>query len=323
MAAKITEFLKATDPYAKTIVFCDDIDHAERMRQALVNLNPVRVKENRKCVMRITGDDAEGKAELDNFINPESRYPVIATTSKLMSTGVDAQTCKLIVLDQHILSMTEFKQIIGRGTRTNEDHGKFWFTIMDFKKATELFTDPAFDGDPVQVYEPQGDEPPVPPASGPDRAADSLASSIALRAPCDASESGKLFTDCIAALSSWLTVIPASMLTETPGGRCITSYWHVGRPGSAGDLLSVAPHRDGPVLASDLHVQAGTGPDSRQGGGYDRNGRKGIPAQGAAIADPSASRATPHRRQSHRTPRPLRPAQSPHRRCPRQAGATG
>jgi type I restriction enzyme R subunit len=125
------------------------------------------VRENRKFVMRITGDDAEGKAELDNFINPESRYPVIATTSKLMTTGVDAQTCKLIVLDQHIKSMTEFKQIIGRGTRINEDYGKFWFTIMDFKKATELFADPAFDGDPVQIYEPKGDDPPVPPDEPP------------------------------------------------------------------------------------------------------------------------------------------------------------
>jgi type I restriction enzyme R subunit len=171
VATKITQFLMASDPYTKTIVFCDDIDHAERMRQALVNLNPERVKENRKYVMRITGDDAEGKAELDNFINPEVRWPVIATTSKLMTTGVDAQTCKLIVLDQHIQSMTEFKQIIGRGTRINEDYGKFWFTIMDFKKATELFADPTFDGDPVQVFEPQGDEPPIPPDGEPDQSA--------------------------------------------------------------------------------------------------------------------------------------------------------
>lgn len=163
VARKITEFLVATDPYAKTIVFCDDIDHAERMRQALVNLNPERVNESRKYVMRITGDEIEGKAELDNFINPEERYPVIATTSKLMTTGVDAQTCKLVVLDQHIKSMTEFKQIIGRGTRINEDYNKFWFTIMDFKKATELFADKDFDGEPVMIYEPKGDEPPVPP----------------------------------------------------------------------------------------------------------------------------------------------------------------
>jgi type I restriction enzyme R subunit len=163
VAKKITEFLVATDPYAKTIVFCDDIDHAERMRQALVNLNPDRVKESRKYIMRITGDELEGKAELDNFINPEERYPVIATTSKLMTTGVDAQTCKLVVLDQHIKSMTEFKQIIGRGTRINEDYDKFWFTIMDFKKATELFADKNFDGEPVMIYEPKGAESPVPP----------------------------------------------------------------------------------------------------------------------------------------------------------------
>ena len=163
VAWKITEYLESTDPYAKTIVFCEDIDHAERMRQALVNLNAQRVKENSRYVMRITGDDPIGKAELDNFIDPESRYPVIATTSQLMSTGVDAQTCKLIVLDKRIQSMTEFKQIIGRGTRINEDYGKFWFSIMDFKKATELFADPDFDGEPVQIFEPIPGEPPLPP----------------------------------------------------------------------------------------------------------------------------------------------------------------
>ncbi|MDC0922346.1 DEAD/DEAH box helicase family protein [Candidatus Pelagibacter sp.] len=161
VAKKITDFLIATDPYAKTIVFCDDIDHAERMRKALVNLNPDRVSENSKYIMRITGDENEGKSQLDNFINPEERYPVVATTSKLLSTGVDVQTCKLIVLDQHIKSMTEFKQIIGRGTRINEDYDKYWFSIMDFKKATELFADKEFDGDPVQVYEP-GPNPPEP-----------------------------------------------------------------------------------------------------------------------------------------------------------------
>jgi len=163
VAKKITEFLNGTDPYAKTIVFCDNIDHAERMRQALVNHNPKRVAENRKFVMRITGDNDEGKAELDNFIDPEQRYPVIATTSKLMSTGVDAQTCKLIVLDQRIQSMTDFKQIIGRGTRIREEYNKYYFTIMDFKKATELFADPKFDGDPVQIYKPKENEPVVPP----------------------------------------------------------------------------------------------------------------------------------------------------------------
>ncbi|PZO44999.1 MAG: restriction endonuclease [Pseudanabaena frigida] len=162
VAKKISEFLKATDRFDKTIVFCENIDHAERMRQALVNENPDLAADSR-YVMRITGDNDEGKAELDHFIFPESKYPVIATTSKLMTTGVDAQTCKLIVLDQRIQSMTEFKQIIGRGTRINEDYGKFYFTIIDFKKATELFADPDFDGDPVQIYEPKADESPVPP----------------------------------------------------------------------------------------------------------------------------------------------------------------
>ncbi|NWL25787.1 restriction endonuclease [Paenarthrobacter ureafaciens] len=163
VAQKVTEYLTKTGPYQKTIVFCDDVDHAERMRRALVNLNPLRVSENRKYVMRITGDDEDGKRELDNFIDPEQRFPVIATTSKLMSTGVDAQTCKLIVLDQHIQSMTEFKQIIGRGTRVNEEYDKYWFAIMDFKRATELFADPSFDGDPVRVYEPRPGEEVSPP----------------------------------------------------------------------------------------------------------------------------------------------------------------
>ena len=162
VAKKISEFLKATNRFDKTIVFCENIDHAERMRQALVNENPDLAADSR-YVMRITGDNDEGKAELENFTFPESKYPVIATTSKLMTTGVDAQTCKLIVLDQRIQSMTEFKQIIGRGTRINEDYGKFYFTIIDFKKATELFADPDFDGDPVQIYEPKADESPVPP----------------------------------------------------------------------------------------------------------------------------------------------------------------
>lgn len=166
VAKKISEFLKQTNRFDKTIVFCDNIDHAERMRQALVNENADLVAQNSKYVMRITGDNEEGKAELDNFIFPESKYPVIATTSKLMTTGVDAQTCKLIVLDQRIQSMTEFKQIIGRGTRINEDYDKYYFTIIDFKKATELFADPDFDGDPVQIYEPKGDESPVPPDDG-------------------------------------------------------------------------------------------------------------------------------------------------------------
>jgi type I restriction enzyme R subunit len=163
VAAKITEYLKATDRHAKTIVFCEDIDHAARMRQALSNANADICAANPKYVVQITGDNPEGKRELDNFIDPEKAYPVIATTSKLMSTGVDAQTCKLIVLDQNIKSMTLFKQIIGRGTRLREDLGKTWFTILDFKRATELFADKDFDGEPVQIYEPKNGQPVAPP----------------------------------------------------------------------------------------------------------------------------------------------------------------
>jgi type I restriction enzyme R subunit len=174
VAAKITEFLKATNRFSKTIVFCENIDHAERMRQALVNANADLAAANPKYVMRITGDNDEGKAQLDNFIDPESTYPVICTTSKLMTTGVDAQTCQLIVLDRRIGSMTEFKQIIGRGTRINEDYGKLYFTIMDFKRATALFADPDFDGDPVQIYEPKDTDTVVPPDESSDTPPDGL-----------------------------------------------------------------------------------------------------------------------------------------------------
>lgn len=169
VASKVWEYLKATDPKAKTIVFCDDQDHAERMRQALVNIIPQAAR-NRRYVMRITGDDNEGKAQLSYFIDNDEPYPVIATTSKLLTTGVDAKTCKLIVLDQTINSMTEFKQIIGRGTRIREDYNKLYFTIMDFKGATRLFSDPDFDGEPVAVYEPKPDESVVPPEETDERA---------------------------------------------------------------------------------------------------------------------------------------------------------
>jgi type I restriction enzyme R subunit len=158
VAQKITQFLKNTDRFAKTIVFCVDIDHAERMRQALVNQNADLVAENSKYIMRITGDNPEWKMELDNFINPKEKYPTIVTTSKLMTTGVDAQTCKVIVLDTVINSMTEFKQIVGRGTRVNETYGKYYFTIIDFRQATNNFADPAFDGEPVVIYNPKEDE---------------------------------------------------------------------------------------------------------------------------------------------------------------------
>lgn len=151
VANKITEFLKGNDRFAKTIVFCIDIEHAEGMRTALANANADEVVKNSKYVMQITGDNEEGKRELDSFINPSEKYPVIATTSKLMTTGVDAQTCKLIVLDSNIGSSTEFKQIIGRGTRINEEYGKTYFTIIDFRNVTNHFADPDFDGDPVMI----------------------------------------------------------------------------------------------------------------------------------------------------------------------------
>ncbi len=158
VARKISEYLRKTNRFDKTIVFCVDIEHAERMRQALAIENADLVLENHKYIMRITGDDDEGKREVDNFINPEERYPVIATTSKLMTTGVDAQTCKLIALDSNIKSMTEFKQIIGRGTRINEEFDKTYFAIMDFRNVTDLFADPAFDGDPVMIKTVKGEE---------------------------------------------------------------------------------------------------------------------------------------------------------------------
>jgi type I restriction enzyme R subunit len=163
VAERVMKLLNATDPFQKTIIFCEDINHAERMRKAIVNASGALAKDNSRYVMRITGDSIEGKAELDNFIDPESRYPVIATTSELLTTGVDAKTCKLIVLDKSISSMTTFKQIVGRGTRIEESQNKYFFTIMDFKKATELFKDPEFDGEPVVIYEPEGDDDPVPP----------------------------------------------------------------------------------------------------------------------------------------------------------------
>ncbi len=163
VARKVSEFLKQTDRFAKSIIFCEDINHAERMRQALVNENADEYAKDGRYVMRITGDNPEGKAELDNFILLESRYPVLVTTSRLMTTGVDAQTCKLIVLDRRVESIAEFKQIIGRGTRVNEEHGKWFFTIMDFKQATNRFADRDFDGDPVQIYVAGENDPIVPP----------------------------------------------------------------------------------------------------------------------------------------------------------------
>ncbi|WP_420870566.1 EcoAI/FtnUII family type I restriction enzme subunit R [Methanococcus maripaludis] len=159
VAKRITEYLKNMDRFSKTIVFCVDIDHAERMRHALINENSDLVSENDKYIMKITGDDNIGKGQLDNFSDVGSTYPVIATTSKLLTTGVDIQTCKLIVLDSDIKSMTEFKQIIGRGTRIKEDYGKQFFTILDFRGATRLFQDPDFDGEPVIIHDVPDDKP--------------------------------------------------------------------------------------------------------------------------------------------------------------------
>lgn len=159
VAGRITKWLKENDRFSKTIVFCVDIDHAERMRQALINENTDLILDNSNYIMRITGDNPEGKAKLDYFIDVNEKYPSVVTTSKLMTTGVDAKTTKLIVLDNTINSMTEFKQIIGRGTRLLEKYGKYYFTIMDFRNASRLFADPEFDGEPIEVFEGQMETP--------------------------------------------------------------------------------------------------------------------------------------------------------------------
>lgn len=164
VAQKVTEFLKESgDRFQKTIVFCVDQEHAARMRRALINENADLVAENGRYVMRITGNDSEGQAQLGNFMDPESKYPVLVTTSRLLSTGVDVQTCRLIVLDREVGSMTEFKQIVGRGTRVHEDTHKFYFTLIDFRGASNHFADPDFDGEPVQIYEPGEADPIAPP----------------------------------------------------------------------------------------------------------------------------------------------------------------
>ena len=156
VAKRITEYLKATDRFARTIVFCVDTEHALRMRNALVNENQDMVKINPNYVVRITSNDKEGKAKLDDFIDSNTTYPVIATTSKLLSTGVDTKTVKLIVLDEEIQSMTEFKQIIGRGTRLLPNKGKEYFTIMDFRNNSEKFADPSFNGPAEKVIDIDG-----------------------------------------------------------------------------------------------------------------------------------------------------------------------
>ena len=164
VARKVTQYLKESgNRFQKTILFCVDQEHAARMRQALINQNSDLVDRNHRYVMRITGSDAAGQAQLGNFIDPESKHPVLVTTSRLLSTGVDVQTCRLIVLDRQVGSMTEFKQILGRGTRVHEDTRKLYFTLMDFRGATNHFADPEFDGEPVQIYEPGEDDSLTPP----------------------------------------------------------------------------------------------------------------------------------------------------------------
>lgn len=159
VAHEITNYLKNTDRMSKTIVFCADEEHADRMRTALVNENSDMCRKNPDYVVRITGSDAYGQSKLDYFISVASKYPVIATTSKLLSTGVDSKMVKLIVLDQRINSMTEFKQIVGRGTRILEKNGKTHFTIMDFRNITRLFADPEWDG-PIEIDEGYGNQKP-------------------------------------------------------------------------------------------------------------------------------------------------------------------
>lgn len=169
VAKWVSDYLKQSgDRMQKTIVFCVDTEHAAQMRQALVVENQDLVLKNERYVMRITGDDPAGTAQLGNFIDPETAYPVIVTTSRLLSTGVDAQTCRLIVLDREVGSMTEFKQIVGRGTRVHEDTQKYYFTLVDFRKASNHFADPAFDGEPVQIYEPTENDPVTPPEQSPE-----------------------------------------------------------------------------------------------------------------------------------------------------------
>lgn len=152
VAKYVSDYMKDNNSrWDKSIIFCEDVEHAERMRQAFVNENSDLVAQDSRYVMQITGDDKEGKAQLSNFEDVTSKFPTIVTTSKLLTTGVNVKTCKIIVLDSNINSMTEFKQIIGRGTRLDPEHGKEYFTIIDFRGVSRLFADPAFDGEPIEI----------------------------------------------------------------------------------------------------------------------------------------------------------------------------
>lgn len=159
VAKYVSDYLKKNNKrMSKSIFFCTDIDHANRMRRALANENSDLVAENPKYVMKITGDDDEGKAELENFIAVKEKYPTLVTTSKLLTTGVDCKTCEFIIIDSEINSMIEFKQILGRGTRIREDYGKMYFTLIDFRDVSRLFADKDFNGDPVRIKEVDTDE---------------------------------------------------------------------------------------------------------------------------------------------------------------------
>ncbi len=227
VARRVTEFLKESrDRFQKAIIFCVDQEHAGRMRQALINENADLVDENHRYVMRITGSDAEGLDHLDEFIDPYSKYPVLVTTSRLLSTGVDVQTCRLIVLDREVGSMTEFKQIVGRGTRVHEDTSKFYFTLMDFRGATVHFADPDFDGEPVQIYQPGENEPVIPPEGDAndivlhepgedDSVIDTLHPDIIL--PSDGSSVRKIYVDGVGA-----TIIAERVEYLDENGRLIT-----------------------------------------------------------------------------------------------------
>lgn len=225
VAHKITQFLQESgDRFQKTIIFCVDQEHAGRMRQALVNENADLVKDNAKYVMRITGNDAEGVGQLSNFIDPESKYPVLVTTSRLLSTGVDAQTCRLIVLDRNVGSMTEFKQIVGRGTRVHNDTHKYYFTLMDFRGATDHFADPDFDGEPVQIYEAGEDDPITPPdeTPTPDEAAEIEDDETVLVQPDIGIDTGptdnrKIYVDGVAA-----TIVAERIEYLDEAGRLVT-----------------------------------------------------------------------------------------------------
>ena len=215
VARKVSTLLRETgDRFQKTIVFCVDEEHAARMRQALINENKDLCDQNHRYVMRITGSDVEGQNELGNFIDPESKYPVLVTTSRLLSTGVDAQTCRLIVLDRAVGSMTEFKQIVGRGTRIHEDTKKFFFTLLDFRGATNHFADPDFDGEPVQIYEP-GPEDPVAPPDFSDPGPVDLPPDVDI--PPDDGRRGKIYVDGVPA-----TIIAERIEYLDENGRLVT-----------------------------------------------------------------------------------------------------